>query len=269
MKFRFPVSLLAVLLCFFPQIPDAQDKNDKSWFAGGASDIDSGDGRRANKAIAKWTAKNGKQGDILLSGSPYYWDASKPGRPVFIRIIKNENRKGHLEVWLENPATKKFEHLKTYRIARFSGRLGPKTREGDFQAPEGFYYISRKGLNPVSNYHLSMNIGYPNAYDRAKGYTGSFIMIHGSSVSIGCYAMTDNSIEQIYTLVDRALAKGQKFVRVHCFPFEMSEENLEKHSDSKHYQFWKNLQEGWDWFEENKRPPNVSVSGGKYVFSKD
>ena len=236
-------------------------------FEGGKSDISSGDRNRAKKAIEKWTAKDGKQGKVLLTEKPYLWDRSKVGRPVFIRIIKNDNKKGLLEVWTENPNSRKFELLRTYRIARFSGDPGPKLAEGDYQAPEGFYYISRKRMNPKSSYHLSMDIGYPNEYDKAKQRTGSYIMIHGSSVSIGCFAMTDCSIEQIYTLVDGALKKGRKFVRVHSFPFAMTEENLKQHEDSEHYEFWKNLKEGWDWFEKNQRPPNVTVEKGEYTFS--
>jgi murein L,D-transpeptidase YafK len=211
--------------------------------------------------------KDGKQGDTLLSEAPFFWDRTRLGRPVFIRIIKNDKRTGLLEAWTENPTTKKYELFKTYRINNYSGTPGPKTKEGDLQAPEGFYYVPRSALNPLSNYHLSMDMGYPNAYDRSKGYTGSYLMIHGSTVSIGCFAMTNCSIEQIYTLVDRALAGGQKFVRVHSFPFAMTEENLGKEKNNKHYEFWRNLKGGWDWFEKNKRPPNVSVVNGKYIFS--
>lgn len=255
-----------LLLCLFLTV--AFEAGAKEVFKGGKSDISSRDRKRADKAIKKWTSKDGKQKGVLLTEEPWLWDYKKVGRPVFIRIIKNDNRDGLLEVWTENPASRKYEHLKTYQIARFSGDLGPKLAEGDYQAPEGFYYITRKRMNPKSNYHLSMDIGFPNEYDLAKKRTGSYIMIHGSSVSIGCFAMTDCSIEQIYTLVDGALKKGQEFVRVHSFPFEMTDENLEKHKDSEHYDFWKNLKQGWDWFEKNRRPPDVGVKNGNYTFSE-
>lgn len=242
--------------------------NERNFFTGGKSDISGADAKRAVKAIAKWSDANGKQGDRLLSSAPFYWDASQVGKPVFIRIIKNSNRGGRLEVWVENASTKRYEHYKTYGVHYFSGKLGPKTKEGDLQAPEGFYFISRSRMNPVSSYHLSMDMGYPNAYDQKKGYTGKYLMIHGSTPSLGCFAMTDCSIEQIYTLVDQALTKGQKIVRVHSFPFPMTETNMLKYTESEHYPFWINLKEGWDWFEKNRRPPNVEVKNEKYVFSE-
>ena len=240
---------------------------DRKFFAGGKSDISSSDANRAAKAIEKWSRPNGSQDDRPLAAAPFFWDYKKAGKPVFIRIIKNDNRKGLLEMWIEPSPGAQFELYKTYRIFQFSGQIGPKTAEGDFQAPEGFYYISRRRLNPASNYHLSMDLGFPNVYDRSKGYTGSDLMIHGSTPSAGCFAMTDCSIEQIYTLVAKALGRGQKFVRVHCFPFALTKENLALHRDSEHYEFWMNLKEGWDWFEEKKRPPNVEVRDGRYRFS--
>ena len=208
------------------------------FFPGGPSDIDGTDSRRASKAIRKWSLPGGKQGEQLLSEAPFFWDCSKVGRRVFIRILKNDNRKGVLEVWLENPKNRRYERFKTYGIAYFSGKLGPKTRQGDYQAPEGFYYISRRRLNPASSYHLSLDMGYPNTYDEFHGYTGNFLMIHGGAVSIGCYAMTDCSIEQIYTLVATAIRRGQKVIRVHSFPFAMTDENLSKQRDGDHYDFW-------------------------------
>lgn len=238
------------------------------YFPGGNSKISSSDGNRASLAVQKWTdASSWKEEDPLES--PYFWDFEKVGRPVFLRVKKNGNRGGALEVWLESPDTSEFEHFKTYAIAYFSGELGPKTKQGDYQAPEGFYYISRGRMNPNSSYHLSMDMGYPNAYDRHHGRTGSLLMIHGKTVSIGCFAMTDASIEQIYTLVDAALKNGQSFVRVHSFPFAMTDEVMEKHKESEHFEFWQNLREGWDWFERTKRPPNVEVEKGRYVFSED
>lgn len=237
-----------------------------AFFGGGISDIGSTDPERAAKAIEKWSRGDGAQDGVPLTSAPFFWDPLKVGRPVFLRIMKNENRKGVLEVWLENPDSKLFELFKSYRIFYHSGKLGPKTRTGDLQAPEGFYYMTRARLNPHSSYHLSMDIGYPNSYDKEKGWTGDHLMIHGSTVSIGCFAMTDCSIEQIYTLVDRAMAGGQKVVRVHSFPFAMTEEKLSRYADSEHFTFWKNLKEGWDWFEARRQPPNVEVKDGRYVF---
>ena len=113
----------------------------------------------------------------------------------------------------------------------------------------------------------SFNLGYPNAYERARGRTGNALMVHGNCVSIGCYAMTDERIEEIYSLCDAALQNGQRFFRVHCFPFRMTEANMKRHSRSKWITEWQNLKTGYDWFEQHKRPPNVAVQKTKYIFS--
>lgn len=185
------------------------------------------------------------------------------GSPVFIRAFKEERE---LEFFIENKASGKFELFRTYPIAAASGVLGPKLAEGDRQVPEGFYFSGAKDMNPNSSFHLSFNINYPNAYDRAHGRTGSFIMIHGSNVSIGCLAMTDEKIEEIYALCQAALDKGQPFFRIHVFPFRMTPERMEKAAESPHLPFWENLKTGYDIFEKNRVPPNVTVSEKLYVF---
>lgn len=188
----------------------------------------------------------------------------KLGSPVFIRIFKESNE---LEVWVQKGKT--FSLFKTYEIYTWGGgTLGPKTQQGDGQAPEGFYFVKPINLNPLSDFHLSFNLGYPNAYDRYHKRTGSALMVHGSTVSIGCYAMTDTKIEEIYTIVHEAFKGGQSFFRVHAFPFRMTEANMEKHAKSKWIDFWLNLKEGYDKFETSKTPPNVEVKGGKYVFNQ-
>ena len=256
------LSFVAVGAVLFSIAEEATER----FFPGGRSEIDSEANNRAAQAIRKWTEPEEWGEDLDPRESPYFWDFEVVGRPVFLRVLKNSNRDGVVEAWLEDPTTNRFSHFKSYRVSFFSGELGPKTKQGDLQAPEGFYFISRGRMNPQSSYHLSMDIGYPNAYDRHHGRTGSLLMIHGKSVSLGCFAMTDASIEQLYTLVDGALKNGQPFVRVHCFPFAMTEEKLEEHAESEHLEFWENLKEGWDWFERHKRPPNVEVEEGRYVF---
>ena len=185
------------------------------------------------------------------------------GAPVFIRIFKEEKE---LELWVDNG--KEFKHFKTWPICKYSGALGLKLKEGDGQAPEGFYFVPRSRMNPRSRFHLSFNLGYPNTYDRAHKRTGSALMVHGNCVSIGCYAMTDERIEEIYSLCDVALMNGQRFFRGHAFPFRMTEANMKRHGVSKWINEWKNLKGGYDWFEKAKRPPNVTVSGKQYLFSK-
>lgn len=185
------------------------------------------------------------------------------GSPVFIRIFKEEKQ---LELWVDDG--KQFKLFKTWSICKYSGTLGPKLKEGDGQAPEGFYFVPRSRMNPRSRFHLSFNLGYPNKYDQAHKRTGSALMVHGNCVSIGCYAMTDARIEEIYSLCDAALMNGQRFFRVHAFPFRMTAANMKRHRSSKWIDEWKNLKKGYDWFEENKRPPNVTLRGNSYSFGK-
>ncbi|MGJ8634347.1 MAG: L,D-transpeptidase family protein [Luteolibacter sp.] len=189
----------------------------------------------------------------------------KSGSAVFIRAFKEERE---LELFLESEETGKFELFRTYRIAAASGVLGPKLAEGDGQVPEGFYFVRPWAMNPNSAYHLSFNIGFPNEFDRAHGRTGSFIMVHGSNVSVGCLAMTDEKIEEIYGLCEAAFKGGQPFFRIHIFPFRMTEERMERAAGGKWSGFWENLKEGYDYFEEKKVPPNVKVVEKAYVFEE-
>ncbi len=187
------------------------------------------------------------------------------GSPIYIRIFKEEKE---LEVWVRE--NKKFVLLKTYPVCTYGGgSLGPKTRKGDGQAPEGFYYVGPSQLNPLSSYHLAFNIGYPNKYDKVHKRTGSAIMVHGNCVSIGCFAMTDGWIEEIYAMAVSAFKNGQSFFRVHIFPFRMTETNMKKHNRSEWYPFWQNLKKGYDFFYEyGNVPPNVEVDKGRYVFNR-
>jgi len=188
---------------------------------------------------------------------------ARQGDPIFIRIFKEERV---LEVWIK--VEEKYQWLKNYAVCAYSGSLGPKLKEGDRQAPEGFYHVFQKSLNPHSKFHLSFNLGYPNAYDRAHGRTGSYLMVHGNCVSIGCYAMTDAKIEEIYQLVEKALQRGQRSVEVHIYPFRMTEENMALHSDSRWYDFWANLKEGYDYFEAEKIPPKIRVKQQRYYIEE-
>jgi len=195
-----------------------------------------------------------------------YREGLRFGDPVFLRAYKKERV---LEVFVQSREDGRFRLFRSYPVAAASGTLGPKLREGDKQVPEGFYHVTASAMNPESRFHLSFNIGYPNAFDRHHGRTGSLIMIHGGRASIGCLAMTDPAIEEIYTLCDAALRSGQRFFRVHIFPFRMSEANLAAHADHEWQDFWQNLREGHDTFEKHQVPPNASVSAdGKYAFSQ-
>ena len=184
------------------------------------------------------------------------------GDPIYLRLFKEERV---LELWVQTGG--RWRLFETSPICSFSGGLGPKLREGDRKSPEGFYFVRPGAMNPRSRYHLSFNLGYPNAFDRAHGRSGSALMIHGDCVSVGCYAMTDAGIEPIYAMADAALRRGQPFFRVHVFPFRMTDEKLGRHVGSEWYSFWMNLKQGYDWFERHGRPPDVHVDGRRYAFS--
>ncbi len=184
-----------------------------------------------------------------------------PGSPVFLRIFKEPKE---LEVWIKKD--QQYVLFKIYTICYYSGTLGTKTRVGDNQAPEGFYVILPSSMNPASNYHLAFNIGYPNAYEKAKKYTGSEIMVHGDCVSIGCYAMGNENIEEIWTIMVKAFEKGQDVINLQIFPFRMTDQNLQSHPQSTFHDFWLNLKEGYEYFENHKTPPLVMVEKGRYCF---
>ena len=188
----------------------------------------------------------------------------KFGDPVFIRALKEENQ---LELYVRNRASRKFDLFRTYPIAAASGTLGPKLVEGDGQVPEGFYFVPPEAMKPDSQFHLAFNIGFPNEYDRAHGRTGTVIMVHGNHVSIGCLAMTDEKIEEIYSLCAAALDRGQPYFRVHIFPFRMTGERMLKAAGDTNEGFWKNLKQGYDRFEKSHLPPDVNVENGRYTFN--
>lgn len=180
--------------------------------------------------------------------------------PIFIRIFKAESE---LEVWKQRDDGH-FYHFKTYPICNWSGGLGPKLRQGDKQSPEGFYKVNRHQMNPNSKFHLSFDLGFPNAYDRAHGRTGNFLMVHGKCRSAGCYAMTDGLMEEIYALAREAFAGGQKAFHVHAFPFRMTHENLARYQGDRNTNFWRSLKAGYDYFEITRRVPNVEICNRQY-----
>ncbi|GAB4510993.1 MAG: hypothetical protein Tsb0019_06000 [Roseibium sp.] len=182
--------------------------------------------------------------------------------PIMIRIFKEESA---LEVW-KQARSGKYKLLEEFEICKWSGELGPKFKEGDRQAPEGFYEITPALMNPNSSYHLAFNLGYPNSYDRSYGRTGSHLMVHGACSSRGCYAMTDEQVQDIYALARDSFKGGQRSFQVQAFPFRMTPENMARHRSSPHFDFWKMLKTGYDHFEVAKIPPEISVCEKKYVF---
>jgi murein L,D-transpeptidase YafK len=181
---------------------------------------------------------------------------------ILARIFKEE---AEMEIWKKN-RDGQYALLKTYPICRWSGDLGPKKKQGDRQAPEGFYTITPGQMNPNSNYYLAFNTGYPNSYDRAWGYTGSELMVHGDCSSRGCYAMTDEQIQEIYALARESFFGGQKAFQLQAYPFRMTALNMAKHRNNPNFAFWKMIKEGYDHFEATHQEPKVAVCEKHYVF---
>jgi murein L,D-transpeptidase YafK len=235
-------------------------------------------------ALAAVTASVGGAATPLPPGeispvSPAVGGGFKKGSPVYVRIFKQE---GTLELWIKRGEN--YALYKSFPVCKWSGQLGPKTRTADYQSPEGFYSVSARQLNPHSAYHLAFDVGYPNAFDRRQGSTGSAVMVHGDCKSIGCFAMTNDGIDEIYGLVAAALEGGQHEVPVHIFPFRMTESAIARESAPKTGNvlaflspgdtaprrdwspFWRNLKQGYDLFERSHVPPVAFACGDRYEF---
>jgi len=189
----------------------------------------------------------------------------KKESPILVRIFKEESE---LEIWKKD-ASGRFALLRTYPICRWSGELGPKIKTGDRQAPEGFYTITPGLMNPNSSQYLAINTGFPNAYDRANGRTGSFLMIHGGCSSAGCYAMTDEQIAEIYPLAREAFFGGQKTLQLQAYPFRMTPLNMARHRNSPNMPFWRMIKQGYDHFEVTHLEPKVDVCDKRYAFGAE
>lgn len=182
---------------------------------------------------------------------------------IFIRIFKAESE---LEVWMSRERGTTYTLFASYPICYWSGELGPKLKEGDRQAPEGFYTVTLPQANPNGRrWPKALDIGFPNAFDKVNARSGSYILIHGGCASIGCFAMTNAVHKEIRTLTVRALEAGQAYVPVHVFPFRMTQENLARFETPELRPFWRNLKDGYDVFERTHRPPRISVCGKRYT----
>ncbi|HEX6589201.1 MAG TPA: L,D-transpeptidase family protein [Longimicrobiales bacterium] len=195
-----------------------------------------------------------------------------PPRDVYFRLFKQEQV---LEVWVrETTTSEQYTLLREYPICAIPGRLGPKRRADDFQAPEGFYYI--EGFNPESEFHLSLRLNYPNPADRVIGVTqalGGDIYIHGGCSTVGCFPMTDSAIAELYWLAVEARSAGQATIPVHVFPARLDDARMRWlratfENDAPLLAFWENLREGYAWFETTREVPAVRVDrNGRYLFS--
>lgn len=184
--------------------------------------------------------------------------------PIMMRIFKEE---GTLEVWKQKP-NGRYEIVTNYSICKWSGTLGPKFKEGDRQAPEGYYRIHPHQMNPNSSYYLSFNMGFPNSYDRSHNRTGSNLMVHGACSSAGCYSMTDEQVLEIFAFARDAFKGGQKYFTVQAYPFRLTAENMARYRDHENFEFWNMIKEGYDHFEITKQPPQVEVCERQYVFNQ-
>ena len=181
------------------------------------------------------------------------------GARIMMRIFKAESE---LEIWVEKDGA--YVKFATYPICYWSGKLGPKLREGDRQTPEGFYTVTPDQLHYGGRWRRSLDIGFPNAFDTVAGRSGSAILIHGGCDSIGCFAMTDAVNAEIYDLVSSALRSSTKHVPVHVFPFRMSDESVASLPGGAWTEFWGDLKQGYDSFERTHLPPRISVCGKRY-----
>jgi murein L,D-transpeptidase YafK len=182
---------------------------------------------------------------------------------VSLRAFKEEKV---VELWA-GPAKGPLTLVKTYAICAASGELGPKRQEGDLQVPEGLYEIVE--FNPASNFHLSMKVSYPNASDRLRSdprRPGGLIYLHGNCASIGCIAIEDAPIEEVFLIAQRARARP---LRIDIFPARLTTEWLEAHKDSPHAAFWAELAPAFASFEVTHRPASFSVDRtGAYKVKK-
>ena len=193
-----------------------------------------------------------------------------PARYVYIRSFKYD---GQLEVWVKNEAKEKYKLFKTYKVCLQSGSLGPKRTQGDYQVPEGFYYINE--FNPNSAYHLSLGLNYPNASDKIlsdASRPGNGIYIHGSCVSVGCVPVNDHDIEEIYIIASGAKASGEDFIPVHIFPVRYNKKSSAEFFDNylknniPLQKFSMEVKAAYDKFEATKELPIVLIDPkGDYV----
>jgi murein L,D-transpeptidase YafK len=251
---RLALALAAALACqpdaYASPAADPQRPHLRRWVAERGDDALSGPARERRALINK-----GLEVAQLLRAA----GVEGPPKQLHFRVFKQEQE---LEVWASGDASGPLKLVATYEICATSGQLGPKLRQGDGQVPEGFYEIDF--FKPRSDYYLAMRINYPNARDRAIGATGSAIMIHGRCASIGCLAMTDPRIEELWVLA-RALAKGR--VHVHIFPMRDIAPLLEVTTDPALHAFWSDLDAGKRAFEADHQLPRVRWdSHGRYLF---
>jgi murein L,D-transpeptidase YafK len=186
----------------------------------------------------------------------------KLGSPVFIRAYKQTSE---MELWVEKGA--RYVIFKTYGICRWSGGLGPKYYEGDRQSPEGLYRITSADLIINARWDRAMNINYPNSFDVMNGRTGSSILIHGKCGSIGCFAIQDQNVEEVYAAVRAALEGGQAYIPVLSLPFRFAGLAPSKEDTRQMSEFWADLRRADLLFDRDRLPPSAWICDGRYYFA--
>lgn len=193
-----------------------------------------------------------------------------PLKQIYIRSFKYDSQ---LEVWARNSSTEQYKLYKTYKVCAMAGSLGPKRIEGDYQVPEGCYYIT--GFNPNSEYNLALKLNYPNESDKLLSDSlrpGGGIYIHGNCITVGCIPIMDDQIQEVYVLAAAAKASGEDFIPVHIFPVRFNNKpsvdylNRVARTDFELQKFALKLKEIYDYFEKEKKLPLISVNNkGEYV----
>ncbi len=186
----------------------------------------------------------------------------KLGSPVFVRVYKQTSE---MELWVQQGP--RYVLFKVYRICRWSGGLGPKFYEGDRQSPEGLYRITTSDLIVNRRWDRAMNINYPNTFDQMNGRSGSSILIHGGCGSIGCFAIQNENVEEVYGAVRAALRYGQSYVPVLALPFRYSAMAPEREDTLHMSEFWTDLRRADLLFERDKLPPAAWICDGRYYFA--
>lgn len=186
------------------------------------------------------------------------------GAAIYLRVIKDQKR---MEVWVQK-RRREFVKLRSYKICGSSAILGPRRKAGQARQPEGFYMLGTSSLRPQQITYLGLDLGWPNAFDRAQGWRGQTSVVQAGCASEPHFGLTDQDMEEIYTLVYSALAGGQAGVPVHIFPFEMGRLRMLTAQRGANANFWGQLEPAWQAFERTKKPPQVRVSGRRYVVTE-
>lgn len=196
---------------------------------------------------------------VSSSLPPHPIESPHPGQPVFLRVFKAERI---LELWQQGEAG--WTLRGRFPLLAMPGTLGPKQTEGDRQAPEGFYFITPSPAKADDRWRRSMKLNFPNPHDQARGWTGSFLLIHNSDAPENGFAVEDEVAERLFDLVEQALKQGQPSVPVHIFPFAFTEDNWKRFGQSPWAGFWRTLEPAYHWFENEQILPTVSVEQSSY-----